>query len=71
MNVVRNLKRRIPSGIVEHAPHWQDGIFDHLLRGTDIYSQKWEYVRHKPVRAGLAVSHRDWPYQGGSSGLPL
>ena len=68
---VRNLKRSISRGIVEHAPHWQDGFFDHLLRGTDSYSQKWEYVRHNPVRAGLAVSHRDWPYRREIVRLPF
>jgi REP element-mobilizing transposase RayT len=36
---VRNLKRRISRGILEDAPHWQEGFFDHLLRGKDSYSQ--------------------------------
>jgi putative transposase len=47
-------------------PHWQEGFFDHLLRNSESYSQKWEYVRMNPVRAGLcrkpgglAVSGRD------------
>ena len=47
-------------------PHWQEGFFDHVLRSAESYSQKWEYVRMNPVRAGLcdeagamAISGRD------------
>ena len=43
---------------------WQEGFFDHLLRNDESYAQKWEYVRQNPVRAGLAESAEDWPYQG-------
>jgi REP element-mobilizing transposase RayT len=39
---IRNLKRAISRSIVEHTPHWQEGFFDHLLRGKDRYAQKWE-----------------------------
>jgi REP element-mobilizing transposase RayT len=45
-------------------PHWQKGFFDHVLRSSESYSQKWEYVRGNPVRAGLARSWEDWPYSG-------
>ena len=43
---------------------WQEGFFDHLLRTDESYSQKWNYVRENPVRAGLVKSVADWPYQG-------
>jgi putative transposase len=43
---------------------WQEGFFDHLLRTNESYSQKWNYVRENPVRAGLVKSVADWPYQG-------
>ena len=45
-------------------PHWQEGFFDHLMRSGESYSQKWEYVRLNPVRAGLCQWAEDWPYQG-------
>jgi REP element-mobilizing transposase RayT len=45
-------------------PHWQEGFFDHVLRNAESYSQKWEYVRANPVRAGLCRKPEDWPYQG-------
>lgn len=51
------------------APHWQKGFFDHVLRSGESYSQKWEYVRDNPVRAGLAKTFEDWPYWGELSRL--
>ncbi|MBN1268466.1 MAG: transposase [Kiritimatiellae bacterium] len=45
-------------------PHWQPGCFDHVLRHGESYSQKWDYVRDNPVRAGLVKNADDWPYQG-------
>ena len=47
-----------------HKPHWQEGFFDHVLRSGESYSQKWEYVRTNPVRAGLCERPEDWPFQG-------
>jgi REP-associated tyrosine transposase len=43
---------------------WEEGFFDHVLRTNESYSQKWNYVRENPVRAGLVKSAADWPYQG-------
>jgi len=45
-------------------PHWEDGFFDHVLRSSESYEQKWLYVRGNPVRAGLVTRAEDWPYQG-------
>jgi len=45
-------------------PHWQEGFFDHVLRSSESYAQKWEYVRQNPVRAGLVATSEEWPYQG-------
>jgi putative transposase len=46
------------------SPHWQKGFFDHVLRSADSCSQKWEYVRDNPVRAGLVIDWREWPFSG-------
>ena len=46
------------------APHWQKGYFDHLLRSAESYSEKWDYVRNNPVRAGLVGSWENWPWLG-------
>jgi putative transposase len=43
---------------------WQAEFFDHLLRSGESYEQKWNYVRHNPVRAGLCASPDDWAHQG-------
>jgi REP element-mobilizing transposase RayT len=43
---------------------WQPGFFDHLMRSSESYAQKWIYVRENPVRAELVTRAEDWPYQG-------
>jgi REP-associated tyrosine transposase len=45
-------------------PLWQDEFFDHLLRSSESYDEKWEYVRQNPVRAGLVTQAENWPHQG-------
>jgi len=52
-------------------PHWQEGSFDHVLRSAESYSQKWDYVRMNPVRAGLVKDSQDWPYQGEIVRIPF
>jgi REP element-mobilizing transposase RayT len=37
---------------------WQEGFFDHVLRSSDSYGQKWNYVRENPVQAGIVRSPR-------------
>jgi putative transposase len=44
---------------------WQEGCFDRLLRSDESLSEKWEYLRQNPVRAGLVSHPEDWPYQFG------
>ena len=60
--------KRVLARAVEAAgssdPIWQRGFFDHLLRSSESYSQKWNYVRENPVRAGLVSDATDWPYSG-------
>jgi REP element-mobilizing transposase RayT len=46
------------------APHWQKGFFDHVLRSGESASEKWDYVRENPVRAGLVARWAEWPFQG-------
>jgi REP element-mobilizing transposase RayT len=43
---------------------WQPGFFDRLLRYSESYYEKWNYVRENPVRAGLVMNPDDWPWQG-------
>jgi REP-associated tyrosine transposase len=53
------------------SPHWQKGFFDHILRSSESYSQKWYYVRDNPVRANLVKEWRDWPFLGEVCDLEL
>lgn len=43
---------------------WQRGFFDHLLRNSESYAQKWIYVWENPVRAGLVNQPENWPFGG-------
>ena len=43
---------------------WQKGFFDHVLRTTESYAEKWGYVALNPVRAGLVSEPGAWPFQG-------
>ena len=45
-------------------PLWQREFFDHVLRASESYSEKWNYVFENPVRAGLVTRADDWPYAG-------
>ena len=46
------------------AGRFQRAGFHHRLRGGESYSQKWQYVRENPVRAGLTAKPEEWLYQG-------
>jgi putative transposase len=61
---VRLLKRTLSEAIKAEQPHWQKGFFDHLIRHSESYSQKWDYVSQNPLRAGLVTNAQDWPWQG-------
>jgi len=53
------------------AWQWREGCFDRLLRSDESLSDKWEYLRQNPVRAGLVANPEDWPYQFASTGDKL
>lgn len=64
---VQSLRRVLGKKLLRlgfQKPHWQEGFFDHLLRTAESYSEKWEYVRMNPVRAGLCEEPEDWRFQG-------
>ena len=63
-------KRRLRRQLKTPEALFQAHSFHHRLRRDENYSEKWEYIRMNPVRAGL-VSHPDqWPYQGILNELP-
>jgi REP element-mobilizing transposase RayT len=61
---VRILKRGLSQAMSSAPPHWQQGFFDHLIRHSESYAEKSEYVRQNPVRAGLVANPDEWPWQG-------
>jgi putative transposase len=61
---VRLLKRKLSAAIGRAPPHWQEGFFDHLIRHSESYAQKWAYVCDNPQRAGLVNNPTDWKWQG-------
>ena len=61
-----SLSKTIRSAGID-GPHWQRGFFDHLLRGGESYSQKWEYVRDNPVHAGLSIVPKIGPTRAKST----
>jgi putative transposase len=61
---VRGLKRVVAAAVTGGRGIWQPGFFDHIIRNSESYSAKWDYVRENPVRAGLVSRADDWPFQG-------
>ena len=64
---MKALKRSLTRVLAEmgiSSPHWQKGFFDHVMRSGESYSEKWNYVRNNPVRAGLVSEAEVWPFQG-------
>jgi putative transposase len=41
---------------------WQRDFFDHRIRNEESLAEKWNYILHNPVRAGLVTHPEDWPY---------
>lgn len=56
--------KRIGGELKFARPIWQEEFFEHVLRSSESYSQKWEYVWENPVRAGLVATADEWPWQG-------
>ncbi len=62
---IRGLKRVVAAAVTGgRGGLWQRGFFDHVVRNSESYSEKWDYVRENPVRAGLVSVAEDWPFQG-------
>ena len=59
------------TGLRQSRRVWQEEFFDHVLRSTESYRQKWEYVKENPVRARLVKKFDDWPFQGEIESLML
>ncbi|MCB1230945.1 MAG: transposase [Verrucomicrobiae bacterium] len=56
--------KRITKSLRLSPPIWQKMFFDHVLRHSESYDEKWEYVFRNPVRHGYVNDPRDWPWAG-------
>ena len=41
---------------------WQDESFDRIVRDEAEFEEKWNYIRHNPVRAGLVEQPEDYAF---------
>jgi len=57
--IVRNWKRYAAANF--HIV-WQRDFFDHRIRNEESLEEKWQYILHNPVRAGLVSSPEEWPF---------
>ncbi len=58
--VIRDWKRYVAkkAGVL-----WQDGFFDHRVRGIRALETTWRYMEDNPVRKGLCRSYTEWPWR--------
>jgi len=63
-------KRRLRRQLRTPEALLQAHSFHHRLRRDESYSEKWNYVRMNPARAGLVSDPDQWPYQGILDELP-
>ena len=57
--------QRIHEIVTTRGPVWQDGFYDHALRGERSLNAYLLYMARNPVRAGLVEKAEDWPFQVG------
>ena len=46
------------------APLWQAEYFDHVIRSTESFREKAQYVWQNPVRAGWVEEAETWRFRG-------
>ena len=62
--------KRLVTQRIGNGKRWQSSHWDTRMRCAHVYAEKWNYVRHNPVRKALAAEPDDWPYQGEVFELP-
>lgn len=43
---------------------WQKDYFDRVIRSEEEYRRQVRYILNNPVKAGLSIDWRDYPYKG-------
>jgi REP element-mobilizing transposase RayT len=63
MNAIKGaLAHRINKALGRKGRVWQTESFDHVLRSSDNFDAKMQYVLENPVRAGLVTSWQGYPW---------
>jgi REP element-mobilizing transposase RayT/mono/diheme cytochrome c family protein len=57
--IIANWKRFLATKL---KTDWQRDFFDHRLRRDESFTEKSDYIRANPVRAGLVNRSEEWPY---------
>jgi putative transposase len=60
----RQINKLLAPGSATPTALWQAEFFDHVLRSSESYGEKWNYVFDNPVRASLVRAADDWPFAG-------
>lgn len=58
-NIIRDFKR-ITARMAQIQ--WQRNYFDHRIRHDESLSEKIDYIRANPIRAGLIGEGEEWPF---------
>jgi putative transposase len=54
--------REINKILSRQSTFWQDENFDHLIRNEENWEDKFQYIHHNPVKAGLVENPQDYPF---------
>jgi REP element-mobilizing transposase RayT len=65
---VKNTSARLANRILGRTgePFWQDGTYDHWVRGDAEFQRIVRYIERNPVSAGLVESIELWPWSSAS-----
>ena len=78
MKAVKGTSARAINQLLGRKGHvWNDESFDHVVRTTEGWRKKAEYIAQNPVRRGLVARADDYPWlwrswvEGGQTGLSV
>ena len=61
-SIKRFSARKVNQGRGVQGSLWQDERFDRIVRDEEEFLEKWQYIRHNPVKAGLAIIPEEYPW---------
>jgi REP element-mobilizing transposase RayT len=63
---MKRFKQRSGYWLAHNTPgvRWQKDFYDHILRRDDECEKHVRYILANPVRAGMVIDWKDYPYRG-------